>query len=112
MEKSQQHTQQSLIDCVRAGIGPAFVTARHTRETAAGDGMLLDADHTYLSAPARSPAPVTDREKRMARKKSEAPTEEPMGIVISQGLDRDPEPTVLAFVWGPADIDTSALALA
>lgn len=47
----------------------------------------------------------------MARKKNEAPVDEPMGIVISQGLDREPAPTALAFVWGPADVETSAIAL-
>ena len=47
----------------------------------------------------------------MAKRKVQVPADEPMGIVISQGLDREPAPTVLAFVWGPADVETSAIAL-
>jgi hypothetical protein len=41
----------------------------------------------------------------MAKKKSQVPTDEPMGIVISRGFEEDPAPTVMAFVWGPVDSD-------
>ena len=43
----------------------------------------------------------------MARKKQQVATDEPMGIVISRGAETDLAPTVLAFVWGPADIETA-----
>lgn len=43
----------------------------------------------------------------MAAKKTLVASDEPMGIVISRGFEIDPAPAVLAFVWGPADIDTS-----
>jgi hypothetical protein len=46
----------------------------------------------------------------MAKKKGQAVTDEPMGIVISRGAETDLAPTVLAFVWGPADADLPELA--
>ncbi len=48
----------------------------------------------------------------MAKKKSQAPNEEPMGIVISRGAETDLAPTVLAFVWGPADLELPEFAAA
>lgn len=48
----------------------------------------------------------------MARKKLQVTTDEPMGIVISRGAETDLAPTVLAFVWGPADADLPELAAA
>lgn len=47
----------------------------------------------------------------MAKQKVQA-TDEPMGIVISRGAQQDLAPTVLAFVWGPADADLPELAAA
>lgn len=41
----------------------------------------------------------------MAKKKNQRVSDEPMGIVISRGAEQDLAPTVLAFVWGPADFD-------
>ncbi len=41
----------------------------------------------------------------MAKKKLQVPVDEPMGIVISRGAEKDLSPTVLAFVWGPADAE-------
>ncbi|MCC7054008.1 MAG: hypothetical protein IT355_12160 [Gemmatimonadaceae bacterium] len=46
----------------------------------------------------------------MAKKKSSVATDEPMGIVISRGAEVDPTPTVMAFVWGPADPEQTELA--
>lgn len=46
----------------------------------------------------------------MAKKKMQVPLDEPMGIVISRGAEKDLAPTVLAFVWGPADADLMELA--
>lgn len=45
----------------------------------------------------------------MAKQKLQVTTDEPMGIVISRGAEVDPAPTVMAFVWGPADIELSEL---
>jgi hypothetical protein len=45
----------------------------------------------------------------MAKKKTHVQTDEPMGIVISRGAEQDLAPTVLAFVWGPADGDMPEL---
>ena len=41
----------------------------------------------------------------MAKKKVQVQADEPMGIVISRGVETDLVPTVLAFVWGPADVE-------
>jgi hypothetical protein len=46
----------------------------------------------------------------MAKKKVQVTADEPMGIVISRGAEADMAPTVLAFVWGPADADLPELA--
>jgi hypothetical protein len=46
----------------------------------------------------------------MAKKKIQLASDEPMGIVISRGVEKDASPTVLAFVWGPADADLPELA--
>jgi len=46
----------------------------------------------------------------MAKKKGQVVADEPMGIVISRGAETDLAPTVLAFVWGPADADLPELA--
>ncbi len=48
----------------------------------------------------------------MAKKKIRIPVDEPMGIVISRGAEQDLAPTVLAFVWGPADADLPELVAA
>lgn len=48
----------------------------------------------------------------MAKRKIQVPVDEPMGIVISRGVEKDPAPTVLAFVWGPADVDMPELVAA
>jgi hypothetical protein len=48
----------------------------------------------------------------VAKKQMQVQTDEPMGIVISRGTDKDLAPTVLAFVWGPADIDLPEFAAA
>jgi hypothetical protein len=48
----------------------------------------------------------------MAKKRIQVPADEPMGIVISRGAETDQAPTVLAFVWGPADLDMPELAAA
>lgn len=48
----------------------------------------------------------------MAKKKLQVTTDEPMGIVISRGAELDLAPTVLAFVWGPAEADLPELAAA
>jgi hypothetical protein len=48
----------------------------------------------------------------MAKKKIQIPADEPMGIVISRGAEKDLAPAVLAFVWGPADADAPELAAA
>jgi len=45
----------------------------------------------------------------MAKKKTQIVPDEPMGIVISRGAERDLAPTVLAFVWGPADYELAEL---
>ena len=45
----------------------------------------------------------------MAKKKPQVSADEPMGIVISRGAETDMAPTVLAFVWGPADADLPEL---
>ena len=45
----------------------------------------------------------------MTKKKSQSVLDEPMGIVISRGAAPDLAPTVLAFVWGPADHDLPEL---
>ena len=45
----------------------------------------------------------------MAKKKIQVPADEPMGIVISRGAELDLAPTVLAFVWGPADAEMPEL---
>lgn len=45
----------------------------------------------------------------MAKKKASVQTDEPIGIVISRGTEQDLAPTVLAFVWGPADGDLPEL---
>lgn len=45
----------------------------------------------------------------MARKKDTDVSDEPMGIVISRGAEPELAPTVLAFVWGPADFDLAEL---
>lgn len=39
----------------------------------------------------------------MAKKRTQIQADEPIGIVISRGAEQDLAPTVLAFVWGPAD---------
>jgi hypothetical protein len=44
------------------------------------------------------------------KKKPAMPVDEPMGIVISRGAERDPTPSVLAFVWGTMDLDVPELA--
>lgn len=41
----------------------------------------------------------------MAKKEVQVQADEPMGIVISRGVEKDLAPTVLAFVWGPADAE-------
>ena len=41
----------------------------------------------------------------MAKKKTQLQADEPIGIVISRGAEQDLAPTVLAFVWGPADTE-------
>lgn len=46
----------------------------------------------------------------MAKKKMPTTADEPMGIVISRGAEADMAPTVLAFVWGPVDVDLPELA--
>lgn len=38
--------------------------------------------------------------------------DEPVGIVISRGVDRDAPPALLAFVWGPADTEPPELVAA
>ncbi len=48
----------------------------------------------------------------MAKKKVQRPADEPMGIVISRGAEQDLAPTVLAFVWGPADSEMQDLIMA
>ncbi len=48
----------------------------------------------------------------MAKKKMQLPNDEPMGIVISRGAEQDMAPTVLAFVWGPADAEMPELVAA
>ena len=48
----------------------------------------------------------------MAKKKTQVLVDEPMGIVISRGTEKDLAPTVLAFVWGPADAELMEFALA
>ncbi len=48
----------------------------------------------------------------MAKKKIQGPNDEPMGIVISRGAEKDSAPTVLAFVWGPADLEMPEFAAA
>ena len=48
----------------------------------------------------------------MAKKKTQLPADEPMGIVISRGAEQDLAPTVLAFVWGPADAELPEMAAA
>ena len=45
----------------------------------------------------------------MAKKTLTSTADEPMGIVISRGVEADRAPTVLAFVWGPADADLPGL---
>ena len=45
----------------------------------------------------------------MAKTKIQVPADEPMGIVISRGAEQDLAPTVLAFVWGPADAEMPEL---
>jgi hypothetical protein len=47
----------------------------------------------------------------MAKKKVQVQTDEPMGIVISRGAEKDLSPAVLAFVWGPADGDMPEFAV-
>lgn len=41
----------------------------------------------------------------MAKKKTQGSNDEPMGIVISRGAEQDLAPTVLAFIWGQADLE-------
>lgn len=48
----------------------------------------------------------------MTKKKIQVPMDEPMGIVISRGVEKDLSPTVLAFVWGPADAEIPELVAA
>jgi hypothetical protein len=48
----------------------------------------------------------------MARRRLEIPAEEPLGIVISRGVEQDQAPTVLAFVWAPEDAELPELAAA
>ncbi len=48
----------------------------------------------------------------MAKKKTQVHVDEPMGIVISRGAEKDLAPTVLAFVWGPADAELMEFASA
>jgi len=45
----------------------------------------------------------------MAKKKNQTVFDEPVGIVISRGAEQHLAPTVLAFVWGPADYDLAEL---
>ena len=45
----------------------------------------------------------------MARTKVQSQSDEPMGIIISRGTELHTAPTVLAFVWGPADADLPEL---
>jgi len=45
----------------------------------------------------------------MGKTDKQAASDEPMGIVISRGAEADRLPTVLAFVWGPADVDEREL---
>jgi hypothetical protein len=46
------------------------------------------------------------------KKQAALPVDEPMGIVISRGAEKDPAPSVLAFVWGTMDFDLPELAAA
>lgn len=46
----------------------------------------------------------------MAKKQMPTTADEPMGIVISRGAEADRAPTVLAFVWGPAETEMPELA--
>jgi len=39
-------------------------------------------------------------------------SDEPMGIVISRGSEHEQVPAVLAFVWGPADVEIPQLVTA
>lgn len=48
----------------------------------------------------------------MAKKKMQGPTDEPMGIVISRGAEKELAPTVLAFVWGQVDAELPEFAAA
>jgi hypothetical protein len=48
----------------------------------------------------------------MAKKKAQGSSDEPMGIVISRGAEQDLAPTVLAFVWGQADLEHPELVAA
>ena len=72
------------------------------------DQIAGRASHIYVS---RVVIPGDDREIVMAKRKVQT-TDEPMGIVISRGAQQDPAPTVLAFVWGPADAELPELAAA
>lgn len=56
--------------------------------------------------------PGDTRGETMAKKKVQGPDDEPMGIVISRGAEKDALPTVLAFVWGSADLELPEFAAA
>ncbi len=56
--------------------------------------------------------PGDEQGETMAKKKAQGSNDEPMGIVISRGAEQESAPTVLAFVWGQADLEYPELAAA
>ena len=61
----------------------------------------LAATHSYICVEASDPGIRSG--DGMAKKKTQIQADEPIGIVISRGAEQVLAPTVLAFVWGPAD---------
>jgi hypothetical protein len=58
--------------------------------------------------PAKSP-----KTEHVMKKITGAQTvDEPVGIVISRGVDRETGPALLTFVWGPAEVEPAELVAA
>ena len=89
------------------GIGRAPRLIRHAPNVGApGSDFRQHQAHIYVK---RIVIPGNHLGDGMAKKKIQVPADEPMGIVISRGAEQDLAPTVLAFVWGPADAEMPEL---
>jgi len=80
-----------------------FVAVSAARD--ATRGVQLLAIHALSSARTTGPdaaiGVAVKEDATMSTPTTTAPTDEPLGIIISRGAENEPTPRVASYVWGP-----------